>query len=74
MKTWFKEMLSQSDASSCMRFCVVVVVLTIMANFTFLNVVGFLREGTVVNMSVQEIASLLGVLGLKLGQKKLENK
>ena len=57
-----------------MRFCVVTVVLVIMFNYTFLNVVGFITEGVVANMSVQEIVSLLSVLGLKLGQKSVEVK
>lgn len=70
----FKEMLSESSASSCMRFCVVVVVVTIMFNFTFLNIFSIIADGTPVAMDVQDIISLMGVLGLKLGQKKMEKK
>ena len=70
----FKEMLSESDASSCMRFCVVTVVLVIMGNYTFLNIAAVFKEGLQVAIQTQDIIALLGVLGLKLGQKKLENK
>lgn len=72
MKNWFLEMLSTSNASSCMRFCVVVVVLTIMFNYTFLNIIHAFSDGSIINMSVTDIVSLMGVLGLKLGQKKIE--
>ena len=72
MINWFKNMLSTSDVTSCMRFCVVMVVLTIMFNYTFLNVVGFLTKGSTVDMSVQDIIALLGMLVMKLGQKKME--
>lgn len=73
-KNWFMEMLSTSDASSCMRFCVVVVVLTIMGNYTLGTIgvmAGWIQDA---GINAQEIISLLGVLGLKLGQKKLESK
>ena len=73
-KNWFMEMLSESNASSCMRFCVVAVVLTIMLNWTLGSIgvlAGWVDEA---GINIQEIISLLGVLGLKLGQKKMENK
>ncbi|GAG00034.1 unnamed protein product [marine sediment metagenome] len=70
--SWFKEMLSSSNATSCMRFCVVVVVLTIMFNYTILNIIGFFCSGTSANLSIQEIIALLGMLGMKLGQKAVE--
>ena len=66
-------MLSEGNTSSCMRFCVVVVISTIMANFTFMNIYSIISTGAAVPMEIQDIISMLGVLGLKVGQKKLEN-
>lgn len=74
MKNWFKEMLSTSDASSCTRFCVVMVFSTIMFNWTFLNIYSMIDTGQPVTMNIQEIIALFGMVGAKLGQKKLENK
>ena len=67
-----KDMLSESNTSSCMRFCVVIVVVTMMVNYTFLNVYSMIDTGKFVSMSIKDVISLLSVLGLKLGQKKME--
>ena len=70
----FKEMLSEGTAASCTRFCVIMVFVTIMLNFTFSNVFSIIVTGKPVSFNIQELVALFGIVGMKLGQKKLEQK
>lgn len=72
MKKWFMEMMSSSNAASCTRFCVVAVLGTILANYTFTNVVMVARGTGVASIEITELVALLGLVALKVGQKKLE--
>jgi len=74
MKNWFLEMLSTESNVSSMRFFTFIIVGTIMANYTFLNIYSMLNSGVATSMSVTDITSLVGVLGIKLGQKQIEKK
>ena len=72
--SFFTEMFSESSKVSCMRFCTAIVIVAIMGNYTFLNVMSMIKTGTPASMEMADIFSLLGVLGIKAGQKKLEVK
>lgn len=72
MLKWFKTMLSTDNAASCTRFCVVAVLATILINYTFTNIVVVWRGTGIASMDLPEVVSLLGVIALKVGQKKLE--
>ena len=74
MFKFFKEMFSQSTAASCMRFCVVAVILTVLFNYALSNVFLLLAEGKTASLDIQDIIALLGVLTMKLGQKRMEKK
>ena len=69
MGKFFKEMFSEGTASSCMRFCVTIVVITYMFNWTWFNVMNH----QLASFDLKDLIGLLGVLAMKLGQKKLEN-
>jgi len=69
MRNFFKEMFSEGTASSCMRFCVTIVVITYMFNWTWFNVMNH----QLASFDLKDLIGLLGVLAMKLGQKKLEN-
>lgn len=68
----FKEMLSESNASSCMRFCVVLIIATACFNWIVgaLAVIFWKAQGTGINAT--DIAAILGALGIKRWQKSLE--
>ena len=68
----FKEMLSESSASSCMRFCVVLIVITTLFNWTLGTVGVILGWVESAGVDVTEIVALLGALGIKGWQKKTE--
>ena len=70
MINFFKNMFSESSASSCMRFCVTLVVITYMFNWTWYNVF----NSQLASFEIKDLIGLLGVLGLKLGQKAVERK
>ncbi len=67
---FFKDMISEGSESSCMRFCVVIIVITYMFNWTWFNVI----NSQLVSFEIKDLVGLLGVLALKVGQKKLEAK
>ncbi|MBW2006319.1 MAG: hypothetical protein JRI72_17300 [Deltaproteobacteria bacterium] len=69
MRKFFKEMFSEGTASSCMRFCVTIVVITYMFNWTAFNLINH----QLASFELKDLIGLLGVLAMKLGQKKLEN-
>jgi len=62
-------MFSEGTASSCMRFCVTIVVITYMFNWTAFNLINH----QLASFELKDLIGLLGVLAMKLGQKKLEN-
>ena len=68
-----KDILSAKTNASCMRFCVMAIVLTIVFNWIVGALAVFFVEGAVFNIEIQEVASLFGVLLIKWGQKKTEN-
>lgn len=70
----FKEMLSESNASSCMRFCVVLIVVTTLLNWTMgtVGVLCGLVDSAGINMT--EVVALISALGMKAGQKAIEKK
>ena len=68
-----KEMLSEASAVSCMRFCVVLIVGTTMLNWTIGTVAVLFELAEEASINISEIVALLGTLGMKMGQKKLEN-
>ena len=70
----FKDMLSQGTAASCMRFCVVAVILTVLFNYAFSNVFLLITKAQTASLDIQDIIALLGVLTMKLGQKQMEKK
>ena len=70
----FKDMLSESTASSTMRFCVMAVVMAVLFNYLFTNIWLVVSAGLTTSLDIQDIIALLGVLGMKLGQKKMEKK
>ena len=70
----FKSMLSESTASSTMRFCVMVVIIAVVSNYLFTNVWLVVTKAQTVALDIQDIIALLGVLGMKLGQKQMEKK
>jgi len=72
--SYFGGMLSETSAASCTRFCIVVVIITIMVNFTFVNVYSMIAGDGPAAMDIQEIVALFGMVGAKLGSKKLESK
>jgi len=69
-----KDMLSQSTAASCMRFCVVAVIMTVLFNYAFSNVFLLISKSQTASLDIQDIIALLGVLTMKLGQKRMEKK
>jgi len=68
MKDFFKNMFSEGSASSCMRFCVTLIVITYMFNWTWFNVF----NSQLASFEIKDLVGLLGVLGMKLGQKAIE--
>lgn len=68
MFNFFKEMISEGTGSSCMRFCVLVIVLTYMFNWTYFNVM----NSQLTSFEIKDLIGLLGVLSLKVGQKLVE--
>jgi len=72
--SYLKSMLSEGGASSCTRFCVVMVITTIMVNFTFVNIYSMLNGTGPATMNIQEIIALFGMVGAKLGAKVQEKK
>jgi hypothetical protein len=68
MLKFFKEMFSEGTASSCMRVCVTIIVITYMFNWTWFNV----WNSQLASFEIKDLIGLLGVLGMKLGQKALE--
>ena len=49
------------------------VFITIMVNFTFSNVYSMIDTGKPISFEIQEIIALFGMVGAKLGQKKMES-
>lgn len=70
MIDFFKNMFSEGSASSCMRFCVTLIVITYMFNWTWFNV----SHWQLTSFEIKDLIGLLGVLGMKLGQKAVERK
>ena len=70
----FKNMLSESTAASCMRFCVTAVITSVLFNYIFSNVYLLITKSETASLDIQDIIALLGVLTMKLGQKRMENK
>ena len=69
MRNFFKMMFSEGTASSCMRFCVTIIVITYMFNWTWFNV----WNSQLASFEIKDLIGLLGALSLKLGQKVVEN-
>ena len=74
VKNWLSQMLSEGSASSCTRFCVIMVFTTLMLNFTFSNVYSMIAGKGPITFNIQELIALFGIVGMKLGQKKMESK
>jgi len=70
MINFFKDMFSEGSASSCMRFCVIIIVITYMFNWTWFNV----WNSQLASFEIKDLIGLLGVLGMKLGQKAVEKR
>lgn len=70
MGKFFKDMFSEGSASSCMRFCVTLIVFSYMLNWTWFNI----ANSQLASFEIKDLVGLLGVLAMKLGQKKLEKK
>ena len=70
----FKNMLSESTAASCMRFCVTAVITSVLFNYIFANIYLLISKGETASLDIQDIIALLGVLTMKLGQKQMEKK
>ena len=70
----FKEMLSESSSSSCMRFCVVLIVGTMCLNWILRSIGVLCNLIDTAVVSPTEIAAIIGALGIKMGQKKFEKK
>lgn len=69
-----KEMLSESNGTSCMRFCVTLVVCTLMINWTAGTVAVLMGTVDSAGINTTEVVTLIGVLAAKMGQKKIEVK
>lgn len=61
---------SESSNVSCTRFCVVVIVLTFMFNWTYQCI----EQSKFLPLDLNNLIGLLGVLCIKIGQKVVEKR
>lgn len=66
---WLSQLLSETDGNpSTMRFATMIIVLAVMANWTYLTI----HTGQMQNLTPEQLGLLLGTLGIKAFQRKAE--
>ncbi|MHA1348080.1 MAG: hypothetical protein ACTSO3_16885 [Candidatus Heimdallarchaeaceae archaeon] len=74
MKEFIMNMFSEKNNVSMMRFCVSYVVIMIVSLYVTLNIIAAVKGNGGVNISTQDLVLVLGSLGIKMGQKRIEVK
>lgn len=70
----FREMLSESNTSSCMRLCVLLIVCTTLGNWTMGTIGVICGKVESAGINLTEVVALISALGMKAGQKAIEKK
>jgi len=74
VKEFIMNMFSEKNNVSMMRFCVSYVVIMIVSLYVTLNIIAAVKGNGGVNISTQDLVLVLGSLGIKMGQKRIEVK
>lgn len=69
-----KDILSEGNAASTMRFCVIMIVTVTCFNWVLGSVAVVMGKVESAGISASEIVAVLGALSIKMGQKKLGEK
>ena len=68
MIKFFKSMFSETPDVSCLRFISTLVIVTILLNWTYYNIV----NGVLAPLDLNSLITILGLLIVKVAQKKME--
>ena len=69
-----KDILGETSAASCVRFCVLLVVVTICFNYTIGTFAAIIGWADSAGISGTELGTLATALTAKLGQKEIERR
>jgi len=68
IKDFILNMFSEGSSTSCLRFVITLIIVTMMFNWTYFNI----ANDQLASLDLKDIATILGLLVIKIGQKKIE--
>ena len=68
IKDFILNMFSENGSTSCLRFITTLIIVVMVFNWTYFNI----TQSQLASLDSKDIATILGLLVIKIGQKKIE--